>query len=158
VQGIPFPNDASSAHSHPNTAIGLRRFERDGYANHAILAHIIRTVLMLALEAFILDPDLREFPRRRITQLGACLEPIADQPQRLIDSAAGSETRMVLPELMPDGFYTSLQERVLTAFSLLFTRATTFGSIVFSCIEQNWSPCKRGHLSSDHRLAAAMAQ
>jgi hypothetical protein len=105
-------------------------FDRDGYANHAILAHIIRTVLMLEFEVLNFASRLERISEAADHTLSACLEPIADQPQRLIDSAASSETRMRLPELMPDGSYTALQERLLTAFSLLFTRAATFGSII----------------------------
>jgi hypothetical protein len=78
-------------------------FDREGYPNHAILAHIIRTVLMLELEALDLASRLDRIYEAADHKLSVCLEPIADHPQRLIDSATGSETRMVLPELMPDG-------------------------------------------------------
>jgi hypothetical protein len=124
-------------------------FDRDGYANHAILAHIIRTVLMLELEALNFASRLERIFEAADHTLIACLEPIADQPQRLIDSPAGSETRIVLPELMPDGSYTALQERVLTAFSLLSTKAATYGSIVLRASNRLGRQRKRGHLSSD---------
>jgi hypothetical protein len=124
-------------------------FDRDGYANHAILAHIIRTVLMLELEALNFASRLERIFEAADHTLIACLEPIADHPQRLIDSPAGSETRIVLPELMPDGSYTALQERVLTAFSLLSTRAATYGSIVLRASNRLGRQRKRGHLSSD---------
>ena len=122
-------------------------FDRAEYPNHAILTHIIRTVLMLELEALNFASRLERIYEAADHKLSVCLEPIADHPQRLIDSAAGSETRMVLPELMPEGSYTALQERVLTAFSLLSVTAATYGSIVYRA--QNIIGRRRKRISSD---------
>jgi hypothetical protein len=92
-------------------------FDRDGYPNHAILTHIVVTVLMLELEALNLSSWVERVsetvPNRK---LSAYLEPIRDQPRRLIDSATHSEARMELPDLMPHGAYVVLQKRVLKAF------------------------------------------
>jgi hypothetical protein len=119
-------------------------FDRDGHPNHVILAHIIRTVLMLQLEALNFASRLERIYEAANHKLSVCLEPIADHPQRLIDNAAGSETRMVLPELMPGGSYTALQERVLSAFSLLSAKAAIFRA------QNIFGPRrKRGHISSD---------
>jgi hypothetical protein len=122
-------------------------FDRAEYPNHAILTHIIRTVLMLELEALNFASRLERIYEAADHKLSVCFEPIADHPQRLIDSAAGSETRMVLPELMPEGSYTALQERVLTAFSLLSVTAATYGSIVYRA--QNIIGRRRKRISSD---------
>jgi hypothetical protein len=105
--------------------------------------------LMLELEALNFASRLERIYEAADHKLSVCLEPIADHPQRLIDSAAGSATRMTLPELMPDGSYTALQERVLTAFSLLFVKVATYGSIVFRAQNIIGRRRTRGHISSD---------
>jgi hypothetical protein len=50
-------------------------FDRDEYPNHAILAHIIRTVLMLELEALNFASKLERIYEAADRQLSVCLEP-----------------------------------------------------------------------------------
>jgi hypothetical protein len=123
-------------------------FDRDGYPNHAILTHIIVTVLMLELEALNLSSRVERVsetaPNRK---LSAYLEPISDQPRRLIDRATYSEASMKLPDLIPYGSYVALQERVLKAF---FWR-----SVVFRAPARIDRRRKHDHLSSKPTSSAS---
>jgi len=110
-------------------------FDREGYPNHVILTHIVGTVLMLELEALDLTARIERISLAAASQeLSACFAPIPDQPQRLIESAARSDTNMPLADLVPNVSPTALQQRVQRAFFLLRTKAATFRSIPFSAL------------------------
>lgn len=69
-------------------------FDREGYPNHVILTHIVGTVLMLELEALDLSARIERISLAAASQeLSACFAPMPDQPQRLIESAARSDTK-----------------------------------------------------------------
>jgi hypothetical protein len=83
------------------------RFDREGYPDHIILAHLVGTVLMLELEA--LDLTVRIVRISESEELSACLAPITDRPQRLIE---GADTNARIVDLIPDGSPTALQQRI----------------------------------------------
>jgi hypothetical protein len=123
-------------------------FDREGYANHAILTHIVVTVLMLELEALNLSSRVERASETTFNQkLSAYLEPISDQPRRLIESAALCESEIKLPDLILDGTLAVLQARVFKAF---FSR-----SVVFRALARMDRRRKHDHLSSKPASSAS---
>ena len=90
---------------------------------------------MLELEALDLSARIERISLAAASQeLSACFAPMPDQPQRLIESAARSDTNTPLADLIPNVSPTALQQRVQRAFFLLRTKAATFRSIPFGAV------------------------
>jgi hypothetical protein len=80
-------------------------------------------------------------------RLSSYLEPISEQPRRLFEIVALSESEMRLPDLMPAGALAALHARVLKAF---FSR-----SVVFRAPAKMDRRHKHDHLSSKPASSAS---
>jgi len=116
-------------------------FDREGYPNHAILTHIVGTVLMLELEALDLTARIERISLCTTSEeLSACFAPITDRPQRLIESAPRLDINTKGPriaDLIPNVISTALQQWFKQSFfcyamrraaSLVLSREFEFAS------------------------------